>query len=74
MIQITLFCIHLPLLKRQKNTTPLTAQSVNIPYHTAMGPMLKNLTKKTHSATRRHHMVKIEVIMEKRTSPAARIP
>lgn len=70
----TVCFIHLPLLNRKKNATPLTAQSVNMPYQTAIGPIWNARTRKTQSATLRHHMVTVEVIMENRTSPAARIP
>lgn len=68
------FLIHLPLKYLLTKTIPLTVQSANIPYHTAIGPILNTLTRPIHNATLQHHIVVIDVIIENFTSPAALIP
>ena len=64
------FLIHLPLKYLLTKTIPLTVQSANIPYHTAIGPILNTLTRPIHNATLQHHIVVIDVIIENFTSPA----
>ena len=54
--------------------TERIVQSANIPIHTAIGPKWKALTRNIQSATRQHHMVIVDVIMENLTSPAALSP
>lgn len=66
--------IQRPLRNLRAKITLRRAQSANIPYHTAIGPIWQTFTRKIHRATRMNHMVKVAVIMVNFTSPAARSP
>ena len=61
-------------MKRHEKITALMVQSANIPIHTAIGPKWYTRTRKIHSATLHSHIVSVDTIIEKRTSPAALIP
>ena len=52
----------------------LTVQSVNIPIHTANGPIWNVCTRKMQRATLLTHMLIHDTVIENFTSPAERIP
>ena len=52
----------------------LTVQSVNIPIHTANGPIWNVCTRKLQRATLLTHMLIHDTVIENFTSPAARMP
>ena len=67
----TTWWIHLPLMNLMVKITALIPQSENIPIQTPMGPMPTTLMRKVASVTLQSHMVRVAIIMENFTSPAA---